>query len=120
MPNQLSKRSSLGVLVFASLSTAAITFGGSAAAQVSQSASSPRVAQVADVSLVVLEETFWVCDYVATVRRIAEDRTAVCVAVYDELKQRKFGGDLDHLVRWWQQNKPAQHARLSAIDRPQQ
>ncbi|MGZ8253769.1 MAG: hypothetical protein ACXWVT_02880 [Burkholderiaceae bacterium] len=70
--------------------------------------------RLASVSVVDLERSFWVCDYVAAARGVTEDLIIHCAATYDELKDRKFGGDFDRLLGWWQQNKAASHARLGA------
>ena len=64
--------------------------------------------------LSVLEDAFWVCDYVATTRGGSDIPT--CTAVYEALKHRKFAGDSDALVSWWRQNKAAQHQILAAAD----
>ena len=61
-----------------------------------------------------LEQGFWVCDYVATTRGMDSTPIGLCVAIMDELKARKFGGDFDELVGWWRQNKVAEHQKLEA------
>lgn len=117
---QGSKRVPLGVLAIAAISSVLATLASPASAQVSHPALAPHLVQVAEISLADLEEAFWVCDYVATTKGVSDGLVSVCGAAYDELKQRKFGGDSDHLVRWWQQNKPKQHARLHALDQARQ
>ena len=71
-------------------------------------------AQVASVALPDLEEAFWVCDYIATTRGGAD--TVACAAVYEAIKEQKFGGDFDQLLDWWQRNKVARHEALTAIE----
>jgi hypothetical protein len=61
-----------------------------------------------------LENAFWVCDYLATTRGGADIQT--CTAVYEAVKQIKFGGDFDKLVAWWHQNKVAQHQNIATAD----
>ncbi|HEU0203637.1 MAG TPA: hypothetical protein VFR86_24770 [Burkholderiaceae bacterium] len=62
-----------------------------------------------------LEKTFWQCDFGATQGSLSADAGPACEAVTEELKQRRFGGDFDRLLVWWQQNKAAEHGRLQAI-----
>jgi hypothetical protein len=70
--------------------------------------------QVASVGLADLEEAFWVCDYTATMRGSAD--TAACAAVYEAIKEQRFGGDFDKLLDWWQQNKVTRHDALTASE----
>lgn len=70
--------------------------------------------QPASFDLNVLEDAFWVCDYVATTRGGGDIPT--CTAVYEALKDRKFAGDFDALVSWWRQNKATQHQILAVAD----
>ena len=86
---------------------------GSAAAQES-GVHSPAAVVLASVNIDDLEAAFWACEYAATTRGAANIQT--CAAVYDALKQRKFGGDFDGLLKWWQQNRVAAYRRLAAED----
>ncbi|MBC8119590.1 MAG: hypothetical protein H7X75_08460 [Burkholderiaceae bacterium] len=88
--------------------------GGNTFAQQSQRVLAAPAAQPADAGLRVLESAFWVCDYVATTRGNSDIST--CTAVYEALKERKFAGDFDALVSWWQQNKVAQHRNVAVAD----
>lgn len=97
----------------AALAALSIALAGNGWAQDDSPHSAARM-QLASVSVVDLERSFWVCDYVATARGVTEDLIVQCVAVYDELKDRKFGGDFDRLWSWWQQHKAARHAALGA------
>jgi hypothetical protein len=73
----------------------------------------PTIA-LATASLAHLEEAFWSCDHMATTQGVAASADiATCVAIYDVLKERKFGGDFDKLLSWWRQNKHAQHSRFA-------
>jgi hypothetical protein len=54
-----------------------------------------------------LEKTFWQCEQAASTGMIDAAMAAYCDAVADELKKRKFGGDFERLLQWWQQNKLA-------------
>jgi len=59
-----------------------------------------------------LERAFWICDHAATTRGVDGDAAQLCVAVTEEFKQARFGGDFERLLEWWRQHKPAEHARL--------
>jgi hypothetical protein len=58
-----------------------------------------------------LEDRFWSCDVLATTQVLPAHAAAQCAQWADELKQRRFGGDFDQLLAWWQARKPAEHAR---------
>lgn len=94
---------------------AAFALAGGAGAQ-SRDAPSPQEVRLTHASLADLEDAFWVCDYVATTYGVADGDMAGCAAIYDAFKARKFGGDFDKLLLWWQRNKAARHARLGALD----
>lgn len=77
---------------------------------------SPQQADtVSAATLVSLEDAFWACDYRAATSGNAD--AAVCAAVYEALKQRKFDGDFARLLGWWQENKAARHQQLAAMER---
>jgi hypothetical protein len=78
-------------------------------------ASSAPVA-LAHVTLADIEDAFWTCDYVATTRGPVGDLER-CSAVYDALKELKFGGDFGQLVLWWSRHKLAEHARIEEAAR---
>ena len=63
-----------------------------------------------------IEDAFWVCDYLGTTRGTEAVDVRRCITVSDALRELRFGNDLDRLVAWWREHKPAQHARLAAID----
>ena len=104
--------SGLGVLTRAaaltSLSLVLVFNGADASARDARQPASSATA-LASVPLDALEAAFWHCDYVATTRGPIGDLTN-CVVVYDALKERKFGGDFDQLVAWWNRDKVVQHA----------
>jgi hypothetical protein len=54
-----------------------------------------------------LEKTFWQCEQAAGAKTLDAVMAAHCDAVTDELKKRKFGGDFERLLQWWQQNRLA-------------
>jgi hypothetical protein len=85
---------------------------GSVSAQESGGGPSLTAVQFASVKLADLEAAFWVCEYAATTRGAASIQT--CTAVYDALKERKFGGDFARLLKWWQQNRVSEYRRLDA------
>jgi hypothetical protein len=91
-------------------------WGASAAAQQS-TRSSPSKVLMPELSIDDLERTFWACDYAAP-SGLVDMRAAIpCGLANEDLKQRKFGGDFDKLLAWWQQNKAAQHAALDRVYR---
>lgn len=90
---------------------AALGWTGSASAQQSGTRSMVAV-QLASARLADLEAAFWACEYAATTRGAAN--IVACSLVYDSLQERKFGGDFDGLVKWWQQNRVSEFRRLAA------
>ncbi|NJD88274.1 MAG: hypothetical protein FIB05_09685 [Betaproteobacteria bacterium] len=65
--------------------------------------------------LAALESAFWYCDYVATTHGVLAAPMAACQYATSELKARKFGGSHRALVAWWEENKAAEHGRMSAL-----
>lgn len=107
--NQSVAARSAALLVAASLGG----FLANAAAQVR--ASAPQAVEVlaSTVSLADLENTFWACDHAATVSGIMDARTAIeCGTATEHLKLKKFGGDFNAMLGWWQQNKSARYQAL--------
>jgi len=76
--------------------------------------------QPVSAGTVALESAFWQCDFDATELGIGEVDAVACTAVYDMLKQRKFAGDFEKLLRWWERNKLLEHAKLRARSPPMQ
>jgi hypothetical protein len=64
-----------------------------------------------------LERAYWVCDYTASTRRVDMTTGIACVAISDELKARKFGGDFDALLAWWRLHKDTKFRELEAAGR---
>lgn len=93
---------------------AALSAGG-VSAQHANEAAEPAF-QLASASLDHLEDAFWACDYKAAAHGPAGTDMTLCAAVYEAFKQRKFGGDFEKLLGWWQQNKVARHHALAAVD----
>jgi len=83
-------------------------------AQESQRVLADPTSTLASTRLKVLEEAFWLCDYLATTRGNSDIST--CTAVYEALKDHKFAGDFDALVSWWRQNKVAQHQNIAVAE----
>jgi hypothetical protein len=73
-------------------------------------------AQAGVLRIAELEKAFWACDYVATTRGVHAAPVAICSAVTDEIKNAKFGGDFEELLKWWQQKKPSEHQKLAGSD----
>lgn len=88
-------------------------FGGRVCAQEAPGRTAAPV-ELMRVALPELEQAFWICDYTATTQRAGAADIGTCRSVYEALKERKFDGDFDRLLSWWEQNKPPQHARLRA------
>jgi len=59
-----------------------------------------------------LEQTFWVCDYVATTQGINATPNE-CIDAYEQVKNTMFGGDFERMLDWWRQHKPVEHANLT-------
>lgn len=57
--------------------------------------------------IVDLEKIFWQCERAAGAGMLDAATAAQCDAVTDELRKRKFGGDSERLLQWWQQNRIA-------------
>ena len=72
----------------------------------------PATTQSAGVRDRDLEDLFWRCDYVATVEVIGADEHALCIAVAEQLKTERFGGDFERMLDWWQANKVSEHRKL--------
>jgi hypothetical protein len=62
--------------------------------------------------IAALEQAFWACDHAATTRGVHTTPVALCSVVIEELKNEKFGGDFEPLLKWWQQHKVAEHQKL--------
>ena len=71
-------------------------------------------AQGAGAKIAELEKGFWVCDYLGATRGTEGAHAYSCGANFEELKQKKFGGDFEALLDWWRVNKAAQHAALES------
>jgi hypothetical protein len=111
MLNRTSKKHSPLTLRLASAAIVAALVCGGAWAQTSSGAPAVRFASV---NLSDLEAAFWACEYAATTR--ASANIANCSAIYASLKERKFGGDFDELLKWWRQNRESAFRRLAAVD----
>jgi hypothetical protein len=97
------------------LAAISVTCQGASAEQPSVS-SRPMQARADVARSIDLERAFWVCDYTATTRGVHAAPIELCSAVTDELKHEKFGGDFEQLLKWWQENKPAEHQKLASRD----
>jgi hypothetical protein len=64
-------------------------------------------------SLAGLEKAYWACDRASATHGVLDmDVAAACGAVIGELQRRKFGGDFNAMLAWWQRNKAREHRRL--------
>ena len=64
--------------------------------------------------LAQLEDLFWTCDYVATIRGIDATPIPQCTAATRELRRVRFDGSFQRMLAWWRENKPAEHDRIRA------
>jgi hypothetical protein len=75
-----------------------------------------RDAPTAPAPVARLEEAFWRCDYSIARQTMNGEMGAVCSAVIEGVRSARFGGDMEKLLRWREQNQPAQHRRLRAAE----
>lgn len=52
-----------------------------------------------------LEDLYWQCDSQYMRGLIAPDDMLPCIGVYEEFKQRRFGGDFDRFLEYWRANR---------------
>jgi hypothetical protein len=65
------------------------------------------------VDIADLEKAFWACDYTASVDGIVDAGMAIqCGIATEDLKLRKFNGDFNTMLSWWQQNKAGGYRAL--------
>jgi hypothetical protein len=68
---------------------------------------------VAHHRLADLEEAFWLCDHATTIYGVLDVGTAVaCGEATGDFLLRKFNGDFNAMLSWWQRNKAHQHQLL--------
>jgi hypothetical protein len=97
----------------AALSCSQALYSAAARAEQPQDVSKMLRAKIALFPGEELEKVFWVCDYTATKEGIDSTPMELCSAVFDVVRDLKFGGDFDQLLRWWQQNKQTEHSGLA-------
>ena len=109
------RRASLGAIVVVTTGLACASLTTLAPAAESDFATAaplfPRMSDDAH-----LEHAFWACDYNVTTYGADKADAMACSAIYESLKRRKFGGDFQALVDWWQRNKTAEHARVLSTE----
>jgi hypothetical protein len=97
-----------GLVLSAALSCLCLNAGAQEPARARQ-----VVAFAPERTLPDLEKAFWACDYTATVHGIVDAGTAIpCGIATEDLRQRKFNGDFNAMLGWWQQNKAAEYRAL--------
>jgi hypothetical protein len=94
----------------------AAMYGAGAVAEDVGEPSELRQASVSAASIENVERAFWVCDYIGTTRGVDFAPVDVCVAATEELKMRKFKGDVEAMFEWWAENKPAAHGYLASLE----
>lgn len=94
--------------------SAALAFSGVASgAQEQMREPHPAETGAAHPTLADLEKTFWVCDHAATVYGVLDLGTAAaCAAATWDFRVKRFNGDLNAMLSWWQRNKAHQHQLL--------
>jgi hypothetical protein len=60
-----------------------------------------------------IEKAFWVCDHAASIGLLDMGSAIVCSRLTEALKQRKFDGNFQALLAWWQQHREAEHQALA-------
>jgi hypothetical protein len=85
-----------------------------ASAAVACLAGEPRRAESAAArrTLADLEVAYWACDHASERDLLDPGTAAACGAAAGELQRRKFNGDFDAMLAWWQRNKSREHRRL--------
>lgn len=93
-------------------------FGWLGAAAIAQETAAPVSNAVRGVAaqrpLADLERAFWACDHAATLHVLDAETAGLCSSASEELKLRKFEGDLHALLSWWEQNKAREHRALDS------
>ena len=96
----------------------AVNFAALAAPQSAALAADARTdarvirARVESLAVRDLEKAFWACDHAAAIHGVHAAPVEVCSAIYDVLRDHKFGGDFNSLLGWWQQNRHIEHDAL--------
>src|SRR3954469_17278051 len=94
--------------------TLTMAYFSAAPAQQTRANEAAAAAAPSQLSADDLERAFWLCDYIATERGVDSSPVALCTAVFDEVKNARFGGDFAALLDWWRLNKAVEHVKLSA------
>ena len=72
----------------------------------------PEREPVAQSSTSELENAFWACDYVATMRGVQATPMGACRHATETLQREKFGGSFPAMLEWWRSNKVARHQEM--------
>lgn len=95
------------------LSAALVVSGTQSSAQGQTNEQHPAETGAAQQTLADLEKAFWVCDHAATVYGVLDLGTAAaCAAATRDFRLKRFNGDLNAMLSWWQRNKAHQHQLL--------
>jgi hypothetical protein len=71
----------------------------------------PAAAETVTTDLVLLEDIFWTCDYVATTRGVDATPMRECALATRELRRVKFDNSFQRMLAWWRENKPVEHGK---------
>lgn len=77
-------------------------------------AAPPTGTTAPDAALHALEAAFWRCDHAATQGLLDFGAAAICSRLTEELKRKRFDGDFEAMLLWWQRNKASAHDAIDA------
>jgi hypothetical protein len=89
--------------IAAELRTFAVVFGlalGSASAQQPVEQGHFPCGKFKDVAVEDLKRAYLLCERMATLERLNHEAIMSCSVVYEQLKQRAFGGDFEKMLAW--------------------
>jgi hypothetical protein len=52
-----------------------------------------------------LKRVYLACDRDSSTARLGMQQATQCSIVHEELKQRVFGGNFDHMLAWWREQR---------------
>lgn len=66
------------------------------------------------LSVPQLEQVYWICDYTSSLRMLSPNETEYCTSILDQLKIRKFDGNWEEYVKWRNDNKLVEYAKIES------
>jgi hypothetical protein len=67
--------------------------------------------KLTDVPLSTVEVEYWNCDYAASTGLLGFSEAAACSAIFEDIKARKFNGNFQEFMKWWNENKQKEHKK---------